>query len=80
MTVCVCKANGVGVLNDFPPLNKPDNWCSRKIPSASYGELKYLNIVRNIAASVLDDDIDQEVADPESGIIIPKPRGLRALN
>ena len=54
-------------------MNKPKDWKSRKYPATPYGELKFINISRDVAMYMLEDEIDREIADPESGVVMPKP-------
>ena len=75
MTACICKADA-GLPTDFPLVNKPIDWRSRKCPTTPYGELKFINIARETAMCLLEDEIDRELSDPESGVVMPKPGGV----
>ncbi|KAF8418708.1 hypothetical protein EV426DRAFT_311186 [Tirmania nivea] len=62
VTASICKADiAIPMPIDFPPVNKPNDWNSRKCPSSPYGELKYVKIIRDTAESVLEDEIDREL-------------------
>lgn len=72
MTACICKADA-DLPVDFPPVNKLSDWKTRKYPMTPYGELKFINIVRDRAMTLFDNEVDRELADPESGFVMPKP-------
>lgn len=69
----ICKADGVMPIEWPTPLNIPVSWTQRRIPSYSYGALKFINITRGSAEGLVDDEIDSRFKDPDSGISKPPP-------
>ena len=71
-TAAICKADGP-MPNDRPqPLHIPLCWNQRKNPAYSYGALKFVNLARGAAEGVVDEGVEREMRDPESGITMPK--------
>ncbi|KAF8442519.1 hypothetical protein BGX38DRAFT_1144126 [Terfezia claveryi] len=66
----IAKADGT-IPSDFYIPNKPLDWKQRKSSMASYGELKFIKIVKNIVSRMLEEDIEREINDPESELVLP---------
>ena len=64
-----------GLPQDWFEMNKPSDWKNRKSVKAvggPFGKLKFMKLSYEMAIEVLDEKVDREIADPESGVIMPR--------
>lgn len=73
ITASIYKGDGANAIpQDWFELNKPNEWKSRKAVGGPYGKLKFVKLNYEVAIDVLDEAIDREIADPESGVTLPR--------
>ena len=73
ITASIYKGDGATAIpQDWFELNKPNEWKSRKAVGGPYGKLKFVKLNYEVAIDVLDEAIDREIADPESGVTLPR--------
>ena len=64
---------------DWFEMNKPSDWKNRKPVGGPYGKLKFVKLNHEVAIGVLDDEIDREIADPQSGVVMPRTLASEAM-
>ena len=75
VTACIHKADTVvGIPEAWFEFNKPMEWKIRKCPTAPHGILKFMMLNLETATGLLYEDVERELADPESGVKMPRVR------
>lgn len=73
ITSSIYKGDGMNTIpSDWFDLNKPKDWKVRKTIGGPYGKLKFVKLNFEAAQGLLDEEINREIADPESGVIAPR--------